>query len=205
MRKIILAFLALFTVLSGFAATPVLDKIIAAADASKGLRITFVISMDGEKEVEGNYWAYGKKFHFTTRQMKAWYDGTNLWVYLEQNGEVNLSLPMKEDLAMINPLLNLSEVRKEAFSVTETKVPGKGYRVTAKPKGKTSSQIAGLTAEATEKYLPTLIRIKEKGSTSDIKVTVKSIEKGPYKEMTEDGFFAFSTNKLPGKPVIDLR
>ena len=205
MRKIILAILALFTTLTGFAATPVLDKMIENADASKGLRITFVITMEGEKEVEGHYWGYGQKFHFTTPQMKAWYDGTNLWVYLDQNGEVNLSLPMKEDLAMINPLLNLSEVRKEDFSVTETKVPGKGYRVSAEPKGKTASQITRLTAEATEKYLPTLIRIKEKGSTSEIKVVVKSLEKGPYKEMKEDGFFAFNPNKLPGKPVIDLR
>lgn len=205
MKKILLLLLLFTAGLVSKAGTPVLDRMIQEADASKGLRITFVISMEGEKEVEGQYWAFGNKFHFTTPQMKAWYDGTNLWVYLEQNGEVNLSLPMKEDLAMINPLLNLTEVKKEDFRVTEKKLPGIGYRITASPKGKNSSQIAQLTAEATEKYIPTLIRIKEKGSSQEVRVSVKSLQKGPFEEMNAQGFFSFAPNKLPGKPVIDLR
>ena len=205
MKKILLGLFALLTAVSVLAGTPVLDKMIAAADASKGLQITFAIAMDGQKEVEGRYWAYGKKFHFETPQMKAWYDGNNLWVYLEQNGEVNLSLPMKEDLAMINPLLNLSEVKKEAFTVKESKLPNIGYRVVATPKGKNPSQIAQLTAEATEKYVPTLIRLLEKGSKTEIRVAVKSLKQGAFAEMNTPGFFAFSPNKLPGKPVIDLR
>ena len=206
MKKILFAFLTLaLSAVSLWAGTPVLDKMIQAADASKGLRITFAINMDGEKEVQGHYYAYDKKFHFTTPQMQAWYDGTNLWVYLEQNGEVNLSLPMKEDLALINPLLNLTEVKKAAFTVHESKIPNTGYRITATPLKKKDSQIVQLTAEANLKYVPTLIKIKEKGSSSEIKVTVKSITKGAFSEMNVKDFFEYTPNKLPGKPVIDLR
>lgn len=204
-RFFLLILLAVFSI-GMKAATPVLDKVISATDAKEGLRITFLITMGEGKEVEGLYSAYGKKFHFTTPEMKAWYDGTNLWVYLEQNGEVNLSLPMKEDLAMINPLLNLTEINKSAFSIKEEQLPGnKGYRITAFPKDKKHAAVEQLTAEVTKDYLPTLIRIKEKGSKEEVRVVVKNFSKGAFPEMKDKTFFSFTSSKLPGKTVIDLR
>ena len=205
MKKTALLILAFGLSLSAaFAGTPVLDKMIAATDATGGLSITFSITMEGQKSIEGHYRALGKKFHFSTSRMKAWYDGTNLWVYLEENGEVNLSIPMKEDLALINPLLNLDEVKKADFEIRESELPRVGHRVTAVPKGKTSSLITRLTAECNPDFVPTLIKIEEKGM-SPVRVQVLSIKKGPFPEMNQKDFFSFLPSKLPGKPVIDLR
>lgn len=183
-----------------------LDKMIAQLESSKGLQITFEISdPEAPEPIKGEYKGLGKAFHYTTPQMKAWYDGKNLWVYLQQSEEVNLSVPMKEDLAMINPLLALDNVKQNDFKLTEQKAKDGAITLTAVPKKKSVQGLQKLIVSADKQYKPLKLDVYEAGLGKPIIVKVLRMERGAFPEMKEVDYFKFTENKLPGKLVIDLR
>lgn len=180
-----------------------LDKIIDQMNAAEGLRITFDLSMD-KQAIRGDYYALGQNFYYNTPQMKAWYNAKDLWVYLDQNDEVNLSTPMKEDLTEINPLLNLNTIKEQKFKITEVKKDGT-FTLTATPEKSYKGVIERVVVKADQNYKPLAMTIKEKGMAEMIDVKIISFKRGAFPEMKDKGFFAFTSNKLPGKMVIDLR
>ena len=180
-----------------------LDKIIEQMNASNGLRITFDLYVDG-KPIRGDYYAYSQNFYYDTPQMKAWYNAKDLWVYLNQNDEINLSTPLKEDLTEINPLLNLNTLKEQKFNIKESK-SGNSYTLTGTPSKGYRGAIERIVVTADKNYQPTSMTIKEKGVKETITVKVVSFKRGSYPEMNDKGFFTFVSKKLPGKTIIDLR
>ncbi len=84
-----------------------------AADAyqqSNGVAAAFSIkSKDSNglsvSGLEGRISLQGTRFYVEVPdEMKAWFDGRNLWTYLPNVQEVNLSTPSQEDLLMLNPV-----------------------------------------------------------------------------------------------------
>lgn len=213
MKKIISPLLALCLTLCGITlitatahaqkSNRTLDKILEHLDAREGLRITFDLTME-DTPIRGDYYALGHNFHYDTPQMKAWFNAKDLWVYLEQNDEVNLSTPMKEDLTEINPLLNLNVIREQKFRITETNKNGQ-HNLTAIPEKSYKGVIEKVMVTADKDFKPLSMSIKEKGMSKMIQVRIVSLRQGAFPEMKEKGFFNFTGNKLPGKLVIDLR
>ena len=154
------------------------------------------------------YYAEGRRFYYDSEEVKAWYDGTDLWVYVKQSGEVNLSTPHKEDLMEINPLLNLEGVRKNAFSLTKKK-EGKNTRVTAVPrkKGKNryNGSLAKLEALIAPDGRPISLRLEEKGLMEPVLIEVTRFEEGQFKELKDRSFFKYTPEKIKGATLIDLR
>ena len=122
-------FFSLFCLVAHAQTVDALDKSIELLQAKEGLQVDFRMTLE-DVTTDCKYYAEGRRFYYDSEEVKAWYDGTDLWVYVKQSGEVNLSTPHKEDLMEINPLLNLEGVRKNAFSLTK-KREGKNIRVTA--------------------------------------------------------------------------
>ncbi len=113
-RRWLLALLPLLFAFSAEAQEQTLQKAKRYLDASKGLQIEYQLTI-GEDSEQGSYYALGEDFCLESPSIRAWHQGGNLWVYIPQNGEVNLTQPYKEDLLELNPLLNLNRISAKTF------------------------------------------------------------------------------------------
>ena len=200
-------FFSLFC-LAGYAQTAdVLDKSIERLQAKEGLQVGFRMTLE-DVTTDCKYYAEGRRFYYDSEEVKAWYDGTDLWVYVKQSGEVNLSTPHKEDLMEINPLLNLEGVRKNAFSLTKKK-EGKNTRVSAVPRKKGKNRydgsLARLEALIAPDGRPISLRLEEKGLMEPVLIEVTRFEEGQFKELKDRSFFKYTPEKVKGATLIDLR
>ena len=194
--------------IAGYAQTAdVLDKSIERLQAKEGLQVCFRMTLE-DVTTDCKYYAEGRRFYYDSEEVKAWYDGTDLWVYVKQSGEVNLSTPHKEDLMEINPLLNLEGVRKNAFSLTK-KREGKNTRVIAVPrkngKNRYDGSLARLEALIAPDGRPISLRLEEKGLMEPVLIEVTLFEEGQFKELKDRSFFRYTPEKVKGATLIDLR
>lgn len=200
-------FFSLFCLVAYSQTADVLDKSIERLQAKEGLQVGFRMTLE-DVTTDCKYYAEGRRFYYDSEEVKAWYDGTDLWVYVKQSGEVNLSTPHKEDLMEINPLLNLEGVRKNAFSLTKKK-EGKNTRVTAVPrkKGKNryNGSLARLEALIAPDGRPISLRLEEKGLMEPVLIDVTRFEEGQFKELKDRSFFKYTPEKVKGATLIDLR
>lgn len=200
-------FFSLFCLVAYSQTADVLDKSIERLQAKEGLQVGFRMTLE-DVTTDCKYYAEGRRFYYDSEEVKAWYDGTDLWVYVKQSGEVNLSTPHKEDLMEINPLLNLEGVRKNAFSLTKKK-EGKNTRVTAVPrkKGKNryNGSLAKLEALIAPDGRPISLRLEEKGLMEPVLIEVTRFEEGQFKELKDRSFFKYTPEKIKGATLIDLR
>lgn len=200
-------FLSLFCLVTYAQTADVLDKSIERLQAKEGLQVDFRMTLE-DVTTDCKYYAEGRRFYYDSEEVKAWYDGTDLWVYVKQSGEVNLSTPHKEDLMEINPLLNLEGVRKNAFSLTKKK-EGKNTRVTAVPRTKGKNRydgsLARLEALIAPDGRPISLRLEEKGLMEPVLIEVTRFEEGQFKELKDRSFFRYTPEKVKGATLIDLR
>ena len=200
-------FLSLFCLIAHAQTVDALDKSIELLQAKEGLQVCFRMTLE-DVTTDCKYYAEGRRFYYDSEEVKAWYDGTDLWVYVKQSGEVNLSTPHKEDLMEINPLLNLEGVRKNAFSLTKKK-EGKNIRITAVPrtmgKNRYDGSLARLEALIAPDGRPISLRLEEKGLMEPVLIEVTRFEEGQFKELKDRSFFRYTPEKIKGATLIDLR
>lgn len=200
-------FFSLFCLVAYSQTADVLDKSIERLQAKEGLQVGFRMTLE-DVTTDCKYYAEGRRFYYDSEEVKAWYDGTDLWVYVKQSGEVNLSTPHKEDLMEINPLLNLEGVRKNAFSLTKKK-EGKNTRVTAVPRKKGKNRydgsLAKLEALIAPDGRPISLRLEEKGLMEPVLIEVTRFEEGQFKELKDRSFFKYTPEKVKEATLIDLR
>lgn len=200
-------FFSLFCLVAHAQTVDALDKSIELLQAKEGLQVGFRMTLE-DVTTDCKYYAEGRRFYYDSEEVKAWYDGTDLWVYVKQSGEVNLSTPHKEDLMEINPLLNLEGVRKNAFSLTKKK-EGKNTRVTAVPRTKGKNRydgsLARLEALIAPDGCPISLRLEEKGLMEPVLIEVTRFEEGQFKELKDRSFFRYTPEKIKGATLIDLR
>lgn len=200
-------FFSLFCLVAYSQTADVLDKSIERLQAKEGLQVGFRMTLE-DVTTDCKYYAEGRRFYYDSEEVKAWYDGTDLWVYVKQSGEVNLSTPHKEDLMEINPLLNLEGVRKNAFSLTK-KREGKNTRVIAVPrkngKNRYDGSLARLEALIAPDGRPISLRLEEKGLMEPVLIEVTRFEEGKFRELKDSSFFRYTPEKVKGATLIDLR
>lgn len=200
-------FLSLFCLIAHAQTVDALDKSIELLQAKEGLQVSFRMTLE-DVTTDCKYYAEGRRFYYDSEEVKAWYDGTDLWVYVKQSGEVNLSTPHKEDLMEINPLLNLEGVRKNAFSLTK-KREGKNTRVTAVPRTKGKNRydgsLAKLEALIAPDGRPISLRLEEKGLMEPVLIEVTRFQEGQFNELKDRSFFRYTPEKIKGATLIDLR
>lgn len=181
-----------------------LNKAKAHLNASKGLQIDYQLFVGDEASDTGSYYALGDAFYLESQELKAWHQDGNLWVYLSQNGEVNLTHPVKEDLQELNPLLNLEQISSKTFTLSESVIGG-FTTLYAVPKKNKGGEIEWLSLVVDKKGQPLALSVKQRSISLPISLKVTRFEKSTSEAMKQKGFFSFSSNKLPGVVVIDLR
>lgn len=101
-------------------AIDLLNRAAQAYEQSQGITASFKIrSFDSSKsllaEIEGSIAMQGSRFFLEVPdEMKAWFDGNNLWTLIINAQEVNLSTPSAEELLMLNPV-NIFTLYKQGY------------------------------------------------------------------------------------------
>lgn len=181
-------------------ASQVMDAAAKKIQSAKSLSANYEISADGEHS-SGTLVMSGDKFHLSSDQVMAWYDGKTQWSYSSDTNEVNIVEPTPEELVAINPFVIISSFKK-AYTPTLLKSQTGTYKIRLTPISGKGAQItnAVLTLDA-RTYLPSNISITlDTGNKLDIKV--KSIKTGiNYPHST----FVFNKKQLPKAEIVDLR
>lgn len=189
-------------------AKAILGKAVDAFDSKKGISADFLIeikdSRNGKEEtIPGILLLKGDKFKLSLRNVDTYFDGKTQSVFMSNEKEVTISIPEKEDLKDINPILLM-----------------KSYQMDYKMRYLGSKKEAGLMVEEVELYPNDLksqysiIRLKIskdklqlksillKGKSGiDTKLSIQNLE---HKELY-DTMFVFDEKKFPDVEIIDLR
>lgn len=201
-KKLLIASVLLLLPFSLFAQEATLSKLYRWLDASKGLQIQLVYTIGEYKDQPASYYSYGNKFYLESELLRSWYDGVDLWVYVAQSGEVNLTTPEPADLIEINPLLNLNRINTQDFKISE-RMDGKFVLLKAVPVR--SSDVEWIEVRLSSDGLPLSLTLKEKGIDENVQVKLRSLKQEAFKGMQQKDFYRFTKNKLAGVAVIDLR
>lgn len=173
-----------------------------------GVLATFNISILSKggtvrDKVSGKIQLKGSRFKIETNEMISWFDGVNQWVYLEQNGEVNLSKPSTKDLLMINPI-HVFQLYKHGYNcklLADKTINGKkAFQVELKPNSSEAVQNIVATFDNAS-YRPLSIDITNKDKSGS-KITIVGYNAG---QNYNDGIFKFNPKDYPNAEVIDLR
>ena len=171
---------------------------------SKTFLIEIKDSRNGKEEtIPGILLLKGDKFKLSLRNVDTYFDGKTQSVFMSNEKEVTISIPEKEDLKDINPILLM-----------------KSYQTDYKMRYLGSKKEAGLMVEEVELYPNDLksqysiIRLKIskdklqlksillKGKSGiDTKLSIQNLE---HKELY-DTMFVFDEKKFPDVEIIDLR
>lgn len=190
-------------------AVDILNKASAAYLKAGGVKASFSIQMVQSKgvkgeRVQGSIRLKGQKFKLEVEDMTTWFDGSNQWVYLKSNKEVNVSNPTEEELLTINPI-NVFQLYKHgytsAYKGTGTSAGLSVQHILLTPKDK-YSQVSGIQVAFEKNSLrPVSIVItnKDKSGTT---VTISSYQGG---NAFADNLFVFPAKEYPSTQVIDLR
>jgi len=219
MKKIgslILIFSLLFN-LNGFCQTAqndpkaleVLNKASAAYNKAGGVKAGFIVKMLAKggtvkDNISGTINLKGSKFKLETDDMTTWFDGTNQWVYVQANNEVNLSKPSSKELLMINPV-NVFQLYQHGYNskllADKTENAKKLYQVELKPYTKTENTLSIVAYFEKSTYRPVSIIITNKDKSGS-RISIGSYLVG---QSYPETMFIFQPKDYPNAEVVDLR
>lgn len=190
-------------------ALEVLNKASAAYNKAGGVKAGFTVKVLAKggalkDNLSGNIQLRGSKFKLETGDMTTWFDGTNQWVYMQSNNEVNLSKPNSKELLMINPV-NVFQLYQHGYNsklLADKVVNGKKYfQIELKPYTKTENTLSILACFDKSSYRPVSISITNKDKSGS-RISIGSYLTG---QNYSDALFAFNPKDFPNTEVIDLR
>ena len=190
-------------------ALDVLNKASAAYNKAGGVKAGFTIKVLAKggavkDNLSGNILLKGSKFKIETGDMTTWFDGTNQWVFIQANNEVNLSKPNSRELLMINPV-NVFQLYKHGFNsklLSDKAVNGKKLvQVELKPYTQNETILSIVAAFDKASYRPVTIYITNKDKSGS-RISIGSYLTG---QIYTDAMFIFQPKDYPDTEVVDLR
>lgn len=187
-----------------------LNKASAAYNKAGGVKSGFTIRILAKggtvkDNISGNIYLKGSKFKLETGEMTTWFDGSNQWVYIQNNNEVNLSKPTSKDLLMINPV-NVFQLYKHGYNcklMADKDANGKKLtQIELRPANKNELKILSIVATFDKSsYRPISISISNRDKSGS-RISIGSYIKG---QNYSDALFSFQQKDYPNTEVIDLR
>ncbi len=201
-KLIIMLLLAILQMTGAYAqnatlARKVLDKTAAVVGNKKGSSARFTVSGSKLGATSGTIAIKGSMFHVSTPKAVVWYNGKTQWSYLKSTNEVNVSTPSAAQRTQMNPYAFIS-LYKSGYNLGVT-TKGANYVVHMKAQSsKQPVQEIYLTVNS-KTYVPSLVKMKEKGSWTSIAVSGFATKSLP------NSTFTFKQKDFPSAEVIDLR
>jgi outer membrane lipoprotein-sorting protein len=190
-------------------ALEVLNKASAAYNKAGGVKAGFTVKILAKggalkDNLSGNIQLKGSKFKLETGDMTTWFDGSNQWVYMQSNNEVNLSKPNSKELLMINPV-NVFQLYQHGYNskLLADKVENgkKLLQVELRPYTKTENTLSIVACFEKSSYRPVTIVITNKDKSGS-RIGIGSYLTG---QSYPDALFAFNPKDYPNAEVVDLR
>lgn len=201
MKRFLIVILTCLGAMIAVAQTPtaILDKCVAAINASGGVTANYTITMaDGTSS--GTIAMQGNKFRVISPEAKCWYDGTTQWSWSPMTGEVNITSPTAGELQMTNPIAAVSHF-KANFNMKRAKAKtSKTLVIKLTPKKKDNIKTLWLYFDETTSLLRTARFEMSDKSVYVIKIT------GYKHKALPSSTFTFDKSQVPaGTQVVDLR
>ncbi len=204
MKRILFLIASFIFAVASFAqamsASQVMDSAAKKIRSMKSVSATYDMTVDSE-HMSGTLVMSADKFHLSSDQIMAWYDGKTQWSYSADTNEVNIIEPTPKELVAINPFVIISSFKK-SYKPVLLKSESGTYKIRLTPISPKGAQIteAVITLNA-KSFLPSYISITlDSGNKLNIKV--KSIKTGVnYPHST----FVFNKKMLPKAEIVDLR
>lgn len=190
-------------------ALAVLNKASAAYNKAGGVKAGFTVKIMAKggsvkDNLSGTIQLKGSKFKLETGDMTTWFDGSNQWVYMQSNNEVNLSKPNSKELLMINPV-NVFQLYQHGYNskllADKTESGKKVFQVELKPYTKTENTLSIIACFDKISYRPVSIVITNKDKSGS-RIAIGSYLTG---QTYSDGLFAFNPKDYPNTEIVDLR
>ena len=180
-------------------ATSVLDKTAEKFKAAGGVKASFTMDA-GAGPSTGTIKLQGNKFTIDIGgEYVVWFDGKDMWSYLKENDEVNITNPTQNEIAKMNPYAFV-DLYKKGYEVKMGKSTAKYYEVTLKAKSKSSS-LQNVTLHINKvNYQPIMIDMSSPKTANKIKINSYQTNLS-----FDPSTFVFNKKKYPSVEVIDLR
>ena len=176
-------------------AKEILDKTAMTLQKGAGIEATFHGTQSGTIIMDG------EKFHLDCDGIKTWFDGKTQWSYVEDNEEVNITEPTRDELMEINPYLLFKSYNKGygyQYKGFNTLKGMKGHEIKLIPE---ESGRPNITLVISDQYIPIYMNMKQDENHSfEFSVSSYQINQKYDKET-----FRFNQQKYPNAEIIDLR
>lgn len=187
-------------------ARKVLDATASAFEDAGGIRIIFRADTYSGTQLQGSadgqMTLKGRKFKLITDGVTTWFDGKTQWSYLNENDEVNISHPSKEEMQSMNPYAFL-DLYKKGFNYTLSKGTLRNkpvYTVSLKAENPQQDIQEIIIDVQQSDYTPLCIRVRQKGDWG--RIVILNYEKNVK---LKDDTFRFDPVAFPNAELIDLR
>ena len=181
-------------------ARQILDRTATELGKARNITAPFTLTANGQT-VNGTLKMAGDKFFLTLPQAKIWYDGRTQWSLDTTTKEVNLSEPLPDELAQVNPMVIISTLHKASVPQL-LKGDASSYSLRLTPSNTQHMAFTSAVVDINKKtYMPSRIVLTlDSGQT----VTLKT---GQINRTTNHPATTFVFNKrdYPGYAIIDLR
>ncbi len=215
MKKISLTFLFSIFYLFTFAqqsdskALKILDKVSQNMKTYKTIYAEFGLELKNSQDNVsdkrgGKIWVKGNKYKVDMGSSQTFFDGKNIWTYIKESNEVNISTPDDEDDETINPA-KIFDIYKDGFKVRfiqerfEDTRPLYVIDLYPTNKDKAFSRIR-LKIDKSKNEIYEFDRFDKDGNIYLIKL-FRLKKNMPL----SDSMFIFDKKKHPGVEVVDLR
>lgn len=173
---------------------------------NSGVRATFTATQFNgttpQSETSGTMLMKGRKFHISTDEMLAWYDGKKQWSMLTNSTEANLTEPTEEELAQTNPaaLIGIYKRGYDAKLSTST-LRGKATYVVHLKATSTAAEFSEIYIDI-ERATYTPLCIRAKHDDDWLRLAIMSFATD---QKTKASDFEFPEKQYPNVDIIDLR
>lgn len=177
----------------------VLDKSAKVITSAPSMTVNFTV---GTSRGNSSGWITmsGKKFIFSSGDLKVWYDGTSQWALQRSVSEVSLTTPTASELVDSNPFELISR-HKQLFTAKLLSTSKDGYRVQLTPKSKGSQIKAATVTINSSSFMPKSLDVTMHDGQK-MKINVTSTSQG---KTLSAAYFKYNPKANPGVELIDLR
>ena len=157
-----------------------------------------------EDKRSGKIWIKGNKYKIDMGSVQTYFDGKDIWTYIKEANEVNISEPDEDDEETINPakIFNIyKKGYKAKFIQDRFEATRPLYVIDLYPvdKSKPFSRIR-VKIDKSKNEIYEFARFDKDGNIYIIKLF--RLQKN---KPLSDSFFSFDKKKYPGVEVVDLR
>jgi len=205
----VFAFSLVYSQQSDEKALKILDKVSQNMKTYKTIYAEFGLELKNSQEnVDdkrgGKIWIKGNKYKVDMGNVQTYFDGKNVWTYVKESNEVNITSPDDDDEDAINPA-KIFDIYKDGFKVRfvqdrfEDTRPLYVIDLFPKDKSKSFSRIR-LKVDKSKNEIYEFDRFDKDGNIYIIKI-FRLYKNKPL----NDSMFVFDKKKHPGVEVVDLR